>query len=212
MKKALCLLFSLSFLAANAQKMVWEKGKETTFLKGETQLEVEYNYEEMLCGRKAIPVKEYVNEKVTEYNQKEAGKGDDYGRKFEEAKTKEYKTKFELSMNKQLSKYNIKVGEDQKEGKFKLILSTTRWFPGYNVGVSSQDAYCDFKITIVDKSTGTEYALLTMKNVPGAVLKGVPGMGGMMSLAVDHDTFKRVGEAYAKAGKSLGGHIAKYVK
>ena len=212
MKKTLFILFCLSAIAVNAQKITWEKGQETTFLGGQTQLEVEYVYTDMLCGRKSIPANEYVGEKVKEYNEKEAGKGDDYARKFEEAKTKEYKTKFELSMNKQLAKNNIKVGEDQKDGKFKIILSTTRWFPGYNVGVSSQDAYCDFHLSIVEKAIGTEYAVLTMKNVPGAVLKGVPGMGGVMSLTVDHDTFKRVGEAYAKAGKVLGGHIAKKLK
>lgn len=212
MKKTIFILLSCTFLVVNGQKITWEKGKEVTYLKGENEIEVAYVYDDMMCGPKKIPASDYINEKVQGYNEKEAGKGDDYARKFEEAKTKEYKAKFELSMNKQLAKYKVKVGEEYKGGKYKIILSTTRWFPGYNVGVSSQDAYCDFDIKIVEKTTNGENTVLKMKNVPGAVLKGVPGMGGLMSLAVDNDTFKRVGEAYAKAGKSLGGHLAKSMK
>ena len=74
MKKILSLvivgLFSIGLVSAQKVKVL--KG-DLAFLKGQSKLNVEYVYDGMKVGKKQTE-EEYIKEKTTEANKKEAGK------------------------------------------------------------------------------------------------------------------------------------------
>jgi hypothetical protein len=77
MKKSNLLFFVLLFACiytARAQKIKLESGK-LDFLKGVTELKVEYNYEAVSVGKYKVE-QDYVTQKKADYNEKEPGSGD----------------------------------------------------------------------------------------------------------------------------------------
>src|SRR5690606_1491496 len=77
MKIKIIILASFGVLigfASFAQKIKVTSG-DLGFLKGQTTINVEYNYDNMGVG-KFDKEEDYINQKVEDYNKKEAGRGD----------------------------------------------------------------------------------------------------------------------------------------
>jgi hypothetical protein len=176
-----------------SQKIIKVQG-DLAFLKSEKEINIEYDYSKMGVG-KFKTEEEYVNSKVKEYNEKEAGKGDKWKESWETSRQRVYQPKFEELFNK-----NAGISGSQNNGnaKYTLIVKTVFTEPGFNVGVASKPAAVSFEYIFVETDSKNVVATYTQVNVPGA-----------QAMGYDFDTSTRISESYAKAGKMLGGFIAK---
>lgn len=194
-----------SVLSASAQKTKLEEG-DFSALKGQTEVNVVFDYSDIKVGRKMKPEAEYLAEKVAEMNQKEPGEGDKYKQRWIAARTTHYAPNFETLIAKTLPGVSVKT--TNSTAKYTLLIVTTYTEPGFSMGVSSSDAVVNAEIRLVE--TGVKDKVLgrlSMNGILGkSATKSMPGMpidtGGL--------TFeKRVGEAYEKMGKSLGSWLSK---
>ncbi len=198
MKTKFTMLASLGLLmgfASFAQKIKVTSG-DLDFLKGQTAINVEYNYDNMGVG-KFDKEEDYINEKVEDYNKKEAGRGDKWRESWIADREERFEPKFEELLNKNLEKSNVKAGEFP-DAAYTMLVKTTYTEPGFNVGVVRKNAYTDYEVVFIENETQEEVATMT-------IVKS-PGLGAM---GYDFDSGLRIQESYAKAGKELGQYLAK---
>lgn len=194
------MLVAIVGVTAMAQKKTHAKKGKYDFLKGEKTLNLEFNYNFMTIGKKNISEEDYVNKKVTEYNKKEAGKGDKWKAGWEGSRETRYEPKFEALINKSMTKSGVKASKGA-EAKYTLVVRTVMIEPGYNIGISKQPAYVNFEFDFIETETKKEVASYMLYTVVGSQ------MGGF-----DFDSGSRIAESYAKGGKMLGAYIAKALK
>jgi len=98
--KKLNLLFFVLLIAcistARAQKINLESGK-LDFLKGVTELKVEYNYDAVSVGKYKVE-QDYVAQKKADYNEKEPGSGDRWETAWFADRSERYAPRFEEEM------------------------------------------------------------------------------------------------------------------
>ncbi len=181
----------------SAQK--WITGKDLSYLKGQKELLLQFTYDNMMVGKNSES--DYVKEKVEDYNKKEAGKGDAWAKAWTENRASGFEPKFEELFNKTAGD---KLSADRKKtsAKYTLIIHTVMTEPGWNIGISKKPAACNYELLIVETANPSNV-------LSKGVLNGVPGsqFGGY-----DYDSSTRIKECYAKAGKTLGGKLAKATK
>lgn len=192
------LLFSFTY----AQKAVLKSGSLDA-LKGQTELNVTYEYDglKMGTGKKIKSEEEYIKEKVSEYNEKEAGKGDKWLEKWKSDRSNFYQPKFEDLMNKGLEKSGMKVAQNLSGAKYTLKVKATRIEPGISAYAFKIPASVDALFTFVETSTGKEIAVVEILESPG-----------QLPSAFDFDSATRISEGFEKAGKTLSGFISKQLK
>ena len=198
MKKTSLIILALiisSFL--NAQTHA-KKGNYS-FLKNEKNITIVFDYSNMKVG-KDLSEEEYVDKKVKEHNEKEAGKGDKWKEGWFGARESRYQPKFMELINKSLSKTSLKASEGGNT-KYTLIVKTVYTEPGFNIGIMKQPAYANFEMIFIETES--------KKVVKKYVLTKVPGSQAM---GYDFDAGSRIAECYAKAGKMMGAYIAKALK
>ena len=198
MKKLLFLALGLALpLFLQAQKIVLKSGS-LDFLKGQKFLNIQYDYSDMAVGKYDHEA-DYVNKKVTEYNEKEPGRGDKWKESWVGDRKGLFQPKFEELLNKYLEPKGIFVGPENKDAKYTLILKTTFTEPGFNVYVTKKYASINVEAIFVETANPKKVvATIISKNNPGRTY----GTG-------DFDTGIRIAEAYAKCGKSLGSWLVK---
>jgi len=167
-------------------------------LKGQKELNIEFDYTNMKVGKYATE-EAYVKDKVSEHNKKEAGKGDKWKESWESSREKRYQPKFMELINKSLEKTTLKAKEGTT-AKYTLIVKTVFTEPGFNVGVMKQPAYVDFEMVFIDNETKKEVSRYILYRVPGS-----------QAMGYDFDAGSRIAECYAKAGKMMGAYIAKVI-
>lgn len=183
--------------SVKAQKIKVTKG-DLSFLKGQTEVLVEYDYSDMAVG-KFDKEEDYVNKKVDEYNSKKAGSGDEWKENWIGDREKRFHPMFEELLNKYTTKANCNFDQSNVNAKYTLILKTTFTEPGFNIGVVRKDAMINVEVIFVETANKDNIlAIMTMDKVPG--------YGAMGN---DFDTGYRISEAYAKCGKSLGAFLMK---
>lgn len=182
----------------NAQKIKVVEGELSSF-KGLTEINVEYNYDDMAVG-KFKTEEAYIEKKKTEYNEDEPGKGDRWEEEWHADKENTYQMKFEQLFNLVMisEETGMEVGFFPS-ADYTLIVKTNFLEPGFNIGISRKDASINVEIMLVKtEEPGNIITQVNMDKVPG---RGA--MGG------DFDTEYRIGEAYAKCGKELAQYIYK---
>jgi hypothetical protein len=196
-KMILVSLIVLGVTSVQAQKIKVTEG-DLTFLKGQTQVLVEYDYSQLAVG-KFDKEEDYVAKKVSEYNAKNAGTGDEWKVKWEADREGRYHPKFEELLNSYTSKANCSFDQTNINAPYTMILKTTFTEPGWNIGISRMDASINVEIIFVETANrDNRLAVITMT--------GVPGRGAMGN---DYDTGFRIQEAYAKCGKETGAFLVK---
>ena len=183
------------FLSLKMNAQSWGKDRERVkmvlgdfiALKGQTTLNVEYVYDNLLVGDN--PEKEYIKEKMAKYNKDEPGKGDKWLSSWKDDRTARYQPKFEEAMNKYLKKTGIKVGLDTN-AKYTLILKTSMIEPGYNAAIVSEPAYINVEVLFVGTNNkSVDLAKARITKAPGSNYWGF-----------DFTSGKRVEEAYERCG------------
>ncbi len=196
LKTVVSAFLVLSVTAIQAQKIKVTNG-DLSFLKGQSEVLLEYDYSEMAVG-KFDKEEDYVAKKVAEYNEAEAGRGDTWKDNWEGDREGRYHPKFEELLNHYTAKVNCNFDQTNIKAKYTLILKTTFTEPGFNIGIVKKDAMINVEIKFVETANNENVlAVITMTNVPGR------GMGN------DYDAGYRIQESYAKCGKSLGAYLTK---
>ncbi|MCK5028752.1 MAG: hypothetical protein KAR57_03905 [Bacteroidales bacterium] len=195
-KTVFVALLVMSITATQAQKIKVTKG-DLAFLKGQTEVLLEYDYSNMAVG-KFDKEADYVAKKTAEYNKKNAGTGDEWAVKWEADREGRFHPKFEELLNNYTKKADCNFDQTNIKAKYTLIVKTTFTEPGFNIGIVKKDAMINLEVKFVEtENKENVLAVITLINVPGR------GMGN------DYDTGYRIQEAYAKGGKSLGAYLVK---
>jgi len=166
-------------------------------LKGEKTLNLQYVYEGLHVGE--MQEVDYIKKKVTEYNSKEAGKGDKWKENwFNDRKTR-YQPKFEELFNKYLEEIGMVAKEGATDARYTVIIKTIMIEPGFNVGVMRRPARIEVEMIIIETNKPeAKIAEYSVVNIPGADVMGY-----------DFDSGLRISEAYAKLGKEFAKYIIK---
>lgn len=196
LKTLLVALIVFGATNVQAQKIKVKKGN-LDFLKGQTAINLEYDYSDMAVG-KFDKEEEYVAEKVSEYNEAEPGKGDTWKENWINDREQRFEPKFEELLSAYTEKADCEFGQNL-DSQYTLIFKTTFTEPGFNIGIVRKDAMIHAEVKFVETANPENVmAVITMENVPG---RGAMGN--------DYDTGFRISEAYAKAGKELGNYLWK---
>ncbi len=102
LKTVLAALIVLGVTAVQAQKIKVTKG-DLGFLKGQTEVLVEYDYSNMAVG-KFDKEEDYLAKKVAEYNEKNPGTGDEWAEKWEADREGRFHPMFEELLNNYTAK------------------------------------------------------------------------------------------------------------
>ena len=106
--------------------------------------------------------------------------------------------KFETLINEYAKEKGLEIGTKVTDAELTMVLTITKLEPGWNIGISRQDAYVSFQIDIYKTADmSNPVATYEMLNVPGGTFGGF-----------DFDASTRLGESFAKAGKELGAFFA----
>jgi len=198
MKKQIVLLLFITAVVgtASAQKINILEGS-LAGLKGETKLNVVYDYSNMGVGSFAKE-EEYVAKKTREYNAKEPGRGDSWAKSWVADRKNRFEPSFVELFNK---KSPILIGEFP-DAKYTMKVNTTFTEPGFNVYVTRKNASINLEITVYE-TANPDKPICKMQGLrfPGRTFGGY-----------DYDTGTRLSESYAKAGKDLAAFIGKNLK
>jgi hypothetical protein len=188
---AAALLVAALSAPASAQKLKVTEGSLSA-LKGQTEVNTEFTYEGLKVG-KFDNEADYIQKKTTEYNSKEAGRGDTWAKTWKDDREARYEPKFAELFNEHGSIKSV----HNKSAKYTLIFKTNFIEPGFNVGVWRKNASMDGEVWIVETASPDKaVAKISVEKAQGRVFGGY-----------DFDTGVRIAEAYADAGKALGQFI-----
>lgn len=199
MKKQVILIVALiTVVFSYGQKMKVEKGG-FDFIKDQKEINVEFVYDNLTLYKDNRTNEQYVKERTAELEEKSRGKGQAWAKKWDSSRELIYAPKFLELVNKYLEKKKgIYFSEELPNAKYTLIVDVAWIYPGYNVGVMRKGAKLSTNLTFVETANRDNVVLkLTAKNAPG------DRYGGSFS---NED---RIGEGFAKTGKSLAGFIMK---
>ena len=211
-------LIALAVLVSASSSVLAQKTKITKGdfkeLKGQTEVNIVWDYSEAqvrggspFAKWKALPEAEWLQKIVDKKNEKEAGTGDDWNKKWEAAKPGSFEPSFEVKMADMWKGATVKRGLDN--AKYTIRIKVTYMDPGYSVGVSASDAWLSGIIEVVETGTDNVISSLTMDQIKGAsAAKSIPGMA--IVAAIDGMTFeKRLGESFEKMAKSFYAKVLK---
>jgi hypothetical protein len=199
MKKQVTLIVALVVIAFSyGQKMKVVNGG-FDFIKDQKEVNVEFVYDNLTLYKDNRSNQQYVEERTAELEEKSRGRGKAWGKKWESSKELIYQPKFLELVNKYLSnKKGIYFSEELPEAKYTLIVDVVWIYPGYNVGVMRKGAKLSTNLKFVETANRENVVLeMTAKNAPG------DRYGGSFS---NED---RIGEGFAKTGKTLAGLVLK---
>ena len=199
MKKQLFLflvLFCSTIMVA--QKMKVAEGN-FDFIPGQKEFNVEFVYDNMKVFKDNWTNEEYMTKRSAELEEKSKGKGKTWEKKWMASRELIYAPKFLELMNRYLvKKQGISFQEGLTDAKYTLIVETVWVYPGWNAGVMRQPAKLTTLLKFVETANRDNVLLeITSENAPGN------RYGGTFS---NED---RLGEGYAKTGKTLAGLILK---
>jgi hypothetical protein len=198
MKKHLTLVFIFLFFTLSAQKMKITDGN-FDFLKGQKEINVEFVYDNMKLLKKNLSEEQYIKEHSAELEEKTKGRGETWKKKWKAAPELIWQPKFLELMNRYFYEdHGINFSEGLADAKYTLIVETTWVYPGWDAGVMKQPA----KVTTLLKFVETENKANVVTEVTS---KNAPGDQWGSSFSNED----RLGEGYAKTGKSFAKLILK---
>ncbi|MGL1885316.1 MAG: hypothetical protein OCD76_02280 [Reichenbachiella sp.] len=155
-----------------------------------------YTYSDgLMIGKKTET--DYLEEKRTAKNEKEAGTGDAWVAKWQEGKEGGiFFEKFEKLLNETLEESGVNGSRDNASADCTATVNVYYLDPGFNIGITRRPAFTSMTVTFA--ADGKEVAIVDMSKAPGADAMGY-----------DFDAKSRIGESFAKSAKTLGKTLAK---
>jgi len=171
------LTILLVSMTSFGQKIKVDSGKLNA-LEGITDLKIEYDYSNLGVGKFEVEA-DYIQKKVADMNEDEAGTGD----KWKEAWFNDRATRYEPKFEELFSNYAEFINSGQEvESDYLMNVHTTFIEPGFNVGVARKPASINLEISVL--KGGEELVHILVINSPG---------GGAMGY--DFDAGYRIAEA-----------------
>jgi hypothetical protein len=183
-------------------------------LKGQKEVNVVFDYSQAqarggapFANWKAQSEAAWLKQIVDKKNEKEAGTGDDFNKRWQAAKPGAFEPNFEIKLAELWEGVTAKRG--MTSAKYTIRIKVTYMDPGFSMGVSASDAWLSSIIEVVETGTDNVSSSLTMDMIKGAsAANNIPGMA--VVAAIDGMTFeKRLGESFEKMGKSLYAKVLK---
>jgi hypothetical protein len=201
---ALTAFMMLSFNTTDAQKIKLLAGK-VDFLKGQTAINIEFFYDDMMVGKKKE--KEWAEKKIQDKNKMKAGDGDKWYASWVADRDAKFEVKFTDLFNKGMTKKSLIAKEGQTDAKYTMVVSTIFTEPGVHTGfdIGDKDAYISVEVSFYE--TANKSAVLAKVGLFKAI-----GTVTVFSGGSEYATADRLGEAYAKCGKSLAAFLMKNLK
>lgn len=202
MKKVVVALVLFVSTMMTAQKMEVEKG-DFAFLNGQTAINIEFDYSKLTLLKENKTEAQYIADRQKELNDKNSGVGDIWKKKWEGAKKAIWEPKFMELVNIVLAKKskNLSFQEDLASAKYTLIVEATWIFPGWDAMVMKQPAKVSTTLKFVETANRSNVVLeISTKDAPGD------------QYGNNFSNESRIGEGFAKTGKSLAGYIIKNTK
>lgn len=199
MKKITIVTTILISTLLNAQDMNIVKG-DFNFLKGEKEINVEFDFSNVTLMKEEKSEAQYVEERTKELNEKNKGVGDVWKKKWASSKELIWIPKFLELVNIVLSKEkkDLTFNEEVTTAKYTLIVETVWLYPGWDAGVMKQAAKVTTLLKFVETANKSNVLLeITSKEAPGD------------QWGNNYSNESRIGEGYAKTGKSLAKMIIK---
>ncbi|TDQ28846.1 hypothetical protein [Tenacibaculum caenipelagi] len=199
MKKQVLLLLAVCTISFGyAQKMKVVNGN-FDFIKDQKEINVEFVYDNMKLFKKNLTNEEYMAERSAKLEEDSRGKGERWKKSWIGSREIIYAPKFLELMNRYLEKdHGVYFAENLKDAKYTLVVETVWVYPGWNAAVMRQPAKVSTLLKFVETANKDNVVLeITSKNAPGNKF------GGTFS---NED---RLGEGYAKTGKSLAKLVLK---
>ncbi len=189
--KALFLaVFSLTIGAVQAQRINLAEG-DLKVLANEKEINLEFDYSNMRVGK--MSEEEYVKKKQTDYNKKEAGKGDNWVKAWQDDR----QTRFEPMFIQNFNTFSGMTGGPLASAKYTIIVHTTFTEPGFNIVAYRKNAEINLEALVVETANKSKVlAKITIDKSPGGAW-----------FDNDFDNGQRIMEAYKVAGMSLGGFV-----
>lgn len=174
MKKILVLAVLFVSSIALAQKVKVKSG-DYKFLAGQSEVNVEFSYDNLKLMKDNLTEAQYVEERTADLNEKAKGNGDSWAKKWEASKELAWEPKFVELVNIVLSKKNkdISFQEDLSSAKYTLIVDVVWMYPGYNVVMAKKGAKVTTVLRFVETANRSNVVLeLSSENAPGDVFGG----------------------------------------
>lgn len=201
MKNSITILLFCIAAFGYSQKMKIQEGN-FDFLPGQSEINVEFVYDDMKLLKKNIPQEQYIQEHSVELEEKSPGKGEAWKKKWAAAPELIWQPKFLELMNRYFyDDHGIAFKENVPEAEYTLIVETVWVYPGWDAGVMKQPAKVTTNLKFVETAN--------RENVLAEVIsENAPGDQWGSSFSNED----RLGEGYAKTGKSFARLILKKTK
>ena len=201
MKKIVTLVLLMATSLIMAQKTKIESG-DFKFLAGVKEVNVEFDYSNLKLLKENLTEEQYVTNRAAELNEKK-GVGDIWKKKWQGSKEMIWNPKFLELINVVSSKEktNISFQEGLSTAKYTLIVEVVWIYPGWDAAVMKQPAKVSTNLKIVETANRSNVlVVMSSENAPG------DQWGNNFS------NESRIGEGFAKTGKTLAKVIAKQIK
>ena len=198
MKKVLVLagLFISSIISA--QDMEVTKG-DFGFLKDQKEINVEFDFSKMTLLKEKKTEAQYIEERAKDLNEKSKGNGEIWKKKWNSSKELIWKPKFLELVNIVLSKEKKDISfQEGLNTKYTLLVETIWIFPGWDVSIMKQPAKVTTIMRFVETANKSNVlAEISSENAPGD------------QWGSNFSNESRIGEGFAKTGKSLAKMLLK---
>lgn len=202
MKKSLVVAFLMIGSLMFAQKVKVTKG-DLSFLKDQKEVNVVFDFSNLKLMKENLTEAQYIENRKNELNEKSRGNGDAWEKKWEGAREMFWKPKFLELVNVvlQKKKQDTFFKEEAQGTKYTLIVDVVWIYPGWDVAMMKQPAKVTTNLRFVETDNQSNVLCeLESENAPG------DQWGNNFS------NESRIGEGFAKTGKTLAGFILKAVK
>lgn len=183
-----------------AQKFKIQSG-DAKFLKGTEVVNVVFDYSELKLMKENFTEEEYIPKRIDELNKKTEGSGDLWKKQWERSKEELWNPKFIMLFNKIFSKENINTKlKENTQSPYTLVVKVKWIYPGWDAGIMKQPAKVTTQLTFIESDTKKVLCDIESVDAPG----------DQWGSNFNNET--RVGEGFAKTGKTLAQRIERYVK
>lgn len=185
-----------------AQDVDIQKG-DFEFLKDQKALNITFDYSQMKLMEDNKTEADYVATRTKELNDKNKTVGDIWKKKWEGAKEGIWQPKFLELVNVVLAKKDkdLIFQEGLTTAKYTLIVNVVWIYPGWDVFMMKQPAKVSTKFQFVETANKSNVLLeITSEKAPGD------------QFGNNFSNESRIGEGFAKTGKTLAGFIIKKTK
>jgi hypothetical protein len=196
MRKIILLMLSIVFCIASAQAQKLKEGS-LDFLKGETKLNISFDYTELKVDGKAE--KEFVEHNVERMNIEEPESGDIWKAEWDNSfRIKIFHPGFIKETNRELfdNDRKLRIGTFD-DANYQAIVKVFEIIPGKNAGPFSDDPNVNVEVVFTKIDNNEVLAKILIKKSLGKPFSNFEG---------------RIGSAYENVGENFGKFLAKKLK